>query len=68
MKSPLIKAAILHFEAEQARAEANLGVYLKNSTGVAEHADLVEEVIKLTRSIAESEECIKVLKNIKEKK
>ena len=68
MKNKLMKAAILHFEAEKSKEEANLEVYLKSSAGVAEHADIVGEVINLTKAIAESEECIKVLENTKEKK
>ena len=61
MADALIKAALLHFEAVKARAEANLDVYLDRSTGVGEHPDLVEEVIKLTKTITEADEAIKYL-------
>ena len=57
----LIKAALLHFEAIKARAEANLEVYLTRATGVGEHPDLVEEVVKLTKIITEADEAIKYL-------
>ena len=68
MKNKILKAALLHFQAEKAKAEANLEVYLKNSAGVAEHPGIVSEVIGLTKEIAEAEECVKILENYKEKK
>ena len=61
MGKGLIEAAILHFKAVKAKAEANLDIYLFGSVGVGEHPDLVEEVIKLTKQIAEAEESIKYL-------
>ena len=36
-------AALKHFEAIKARAEANLEIYLKKSVGIGEHPDVVEE-------------------------
>jgi uncharacterized protein (DUF342 family) len=54
-------AALKHFEAIKARAEANLEIYLKKSVGIGEHPDVVEEVIKLTKEIVEAEEAIKYL-------
>jgi len=51
----------MHFEAVKLRAEANLEVYFSNSVGVGEHKDLVQEVIELTKTIAEAEEAIKYL-------
>ena len=61
MGEALIKAALLHFEAIKVRAEANLEVYLTRATGVGEHPDLVEEVVKLTKIITEADEAIKYL-------
>jgi hypothetical protein len=57
----LLEAALLHFRAQKARAEANLEVYLSKPTGIGEHSDLVEEVTKLTKQITEAEEAIKYL-------
>ena len=57
-----IKAAALkHFEAVKARAEANLELYLERSVGIGEHPDVVEEAIKLTKEIVEAEEAIRYL-------
>lgn len=57
----LVKAALLHFKAVKARAEANLEVYLTGFAGVGEHPDIVEEVVKLTKTITEADEAIKYL-------
>ena len=61
MGEALIQAALLHFEAIKARADANLEVYLTRATGVGEHPDLVDEVVKLTKIITEADEAIKYL-------
>ena len=69
MKNKLLKAALLHFQAEKSKAEVNLDIYLKNSVGVGEHPDLVTEIVNLTKTIAEANECIAILlNNLKEKK
>lgn len=59
----LVNAALLHFEAVKARAEANLEVYLVGYAGVSQHPDIVEEVIKLTKTITEANEAIKYLES-----
>jgi len=61
MAQALMNAALLHFKAAKARAEANLDVYLSGSVGVGEHPDLVSEVIELTKTITEADEAIKFL-------
>ena len=61
MGQALMNAALLHFKAVKARAEANLDVYLSGSVGVGEHPDLVSEVIELTKTITEADEAIKFL-------
>lgn len=59
----LMSAALLHFRAAKARAEANLEVYLKGYAGVGEHPDIVAEVIELIKTITEADEAIKYLEN-----
>ena len=59
----LINASLLHFKAVKARAEANLNIYLTAVVGVGEHADLVKEVIELTKTITEADEAIKYLES-----
>ena len=59
----LIQAALLHYEAVKARAEANLSVYLTGYSGVGQHPDIVEEIIKLTKVITEADEAIRYLES-----
>ena len=59
----LLNATLLHFKAVKARAEANLNIYLAAVVGVGEHADLVKEIIELTKTITEADEAIKYLEN-----
>jgi hypothetical protein len=47
MKHRIVNAVVKHFQAEAARAEAELEVYLNNPCGIGEHPQIVEEVIKL---------------------
>ena len=67
-ENKLLKAALMHFKAEKTKGEANLEVYLKNPAGIGEHPDIVNEIVNLTKVIAEADECIKILKTIQEKK
>ena len=57
----LINAALLHFRAAKARAEANLEAYVYASAGVGKHPDLVQEIVELTKKITEADEAIKYL-------
>tara|TARA_Y100001973_G_C5180496_1_gene324592 strand:+ start:849 stop:1046 length:198 start_codon:yes stop_codon:yes gene_type:complete len=65
MENKLLKAALLHFEANKLKTEANLEIYLKNPVAIGEHPDLATEIINLIRSIAEADECIKIIKERK---
>lgn len=56
-----LKAALSHFEYESRKHRANLMVYLSNPAAVAEHPDVVGEVVKLTQLITESEDNIETL-------
>ena len=64
MKDELINAAIAQFQSQRLAARANLLVYFANPMGVGEHPDLVEEVVTLTKKIAEAEECIDILQGL----
>ena len=57
----LLEAALLHFRAAKAAAEANLEVYLNNPRGIGEHPDIVKEIVELTKAITEADEAIKFL-------
>jgi len=64
MKKQLLQSALMHFKSLKSRAEVNLEIYLKGSVGVGEHPDLVEEVVKLTKTITEADESIKYLEKV----
>lgn len=65
MKDELKQAAIARFQAQRMEARANLIIYFSNPMGIGEHSNLVEEVVSLTKQIAEAEECIAVLERIR---
>ncbi len=44
------------------KALANLENYLNNSAGIGEHPDVIEEMDKLIREIADAEGCLDVVK------
>lgn len=64
MKQPNLKtAAIAHFEAKRQEAYANLIIYLENPVGIGEHPNLLDEVVKLTKQLAEAEDCLKTFRS-----
>jgi methylaspartate ammonia-lyase len=63
MQPNLKTAAMAHFEAKRQAACANLRIYLENPVGIGEHSNLLEEVIKLTKQLAEAEDCLKCFRS-----
>lgn len=61
MREKLLGAALLHFQAKQSEAAANLEVYLSNPAGIGEHPNVVDEIISLTKQLAEASECVDIL-------
>lgn len=62
MKPTLRTAAMAHFEAQRQEAYASLQVFFTNPVGVAEHPNFLEEIVKLTKQLAEAEECLECLR------
>ena len=62
----ILDAAELQFLSQKATNEANLSVYLRSAVGVAEHTDIVDEVMRMIQKIAEAEESIKIVKKMKD--
>ena len=52
----IIQALRLQYEAEIAKAKANIQVYIENPAGIGEHPDIVEECMKLIKDIASARE------------
>lgn len=71
MKTNVIYDALkAQFEAQRQRALATLTIYFTNPVGIGEHPQHIDEMIELTRSLAEAEDCIQTLEEnfeIKEK-
>jgi len=61
MNRQIITAAISKFVAQREEAKAVLLTYVTNSVGVADHSNIVEEVVEWTKKLAEAEDCLNVL-------
>ena len=57
----LIQAAIDSYQAQRTEALAHLDLLFNDATMIGEHTDLTAEVKKWTMSLAEAEDCLKVL-------
>lgn len=51
------------FEAQKQKALATLTIYLTNPVGIGEHPQHIDEMMTLTRSLAEAQDCISTLEN-----
>ena len=61
MEQKLLQALSAHYNAKLQRAEANLFNYFKNSAGIGEHPDIVEEMIKQVDEIAAARDGLEIL-------
>ena len=57
----LLMAAIDSYQAQKTEALATLDILFNDATAIGEHTDLLTEVKKWTTSLAEAEDCLKVL-------
>ena len=57
----LIQAAMDFYQAQRTEALAHLDLLFNDATAIGEHTDLLTEVKKWTASLAEAEDCLKVL-------
>jgi methylaspartate ammonia-lyase len=57
----LYEAAKAQFVAQKKKAMAQLTVYLTNPVGIGEHPGLIDEMVKLTRDIADAQGCLDIL-------
>ena len=69
MYRTLLKAVEAQYVADNAKAQANLEIYLQNSAGVGEHSDIIAEMKDLIMNIHDADGAISILKeNYLEKK
>ena len=56
-----LRALKSRYNAQKDEAFATLEVYLSNSVGIGEHPQIVDEMDKLIKTIAEADGCLEVL-------
>ena len=59
-----VEALRLKNEAQKLEALATLEVYMKNSAGIGEHPQVIEEMDNLVKSVAEATDCLETLNEI----
>ena len=64
VQQSILQAVEAHFIAKKTRAIANINPYMTSPVGVAEHSDVVEEVIRLLSDIDQADGMIETLKRI----
>ncbi len=62
----MLEALKKRYEAQIAEAEVTLNIYLSNSVGIGEHPQHLEEIDKLLGKIAEAEDKLKVINNVRQ--
>ena len=60
-KNIIYDALKSQFEAQKQLALATLTIYLTNPVGIGEHPQHILEMMTLTRSLAEAEDCLSTL-------
>ena len=52
------------YQAQKLEAIATLEVYIKNAAGIGEHPQIIEEMDKLVRDVADADDCLETLDQI----
>jgi len=61
MKNLLYKALVTKYEAEKAEAIATLDIYFKNSVGIGEHPQQIEEMDTMVEKLANADDKLQSL-------
>mgnify|MGYP003145646483 FL=1 len=61
----MLEALKKRYEAQIAEAKVTLDIYLSNSVGIGEHPQHLDEIDKLLGNIAEAEDKLKVIENVR---
>ena len=61
----MLEALKKRYEAQIAEAKVTLKIYLSNSVGIGEHPQHLDEIDKLLGSIAEAEDKLKVIEDVR---
>ena len=65
MKQAILQALEDRYNAQISEADATINIYLKNSVGIGEHPQHIDEVDKQITKISEAEEKLKILQEYK---
>ena len=57
----MLEALKKRYEAQIAEAVATINIYTKNSVGIGEHPQHIEEIDKLIAKVAEAEDKLKII-------
>ena len=60
-KNIIYEALKSQFEAQKQKSLATLTIYLTNPVGIGEHPQHIDEMMTITKSLAEAEDCISTL-------
>lgn len=59
-----VQALRAKYQAQRLEAIATLEVYIKNAAGIGEHPQIIEEMDKLVRDVADADDCLAALDQI----
>ena len=62
----MLEALKKRYEAQIAESKVTLKIYLSNSVGIGEHPQHLDEIDKLLNTIAEAEDKLKVIENVRQ--
>lgn len=63
LQNNLCRAAMAHYKAKIEEAKAHLEILFNFSVGIGEHTNLLDEVKRWTKELAEAEECVATLED-----
>ena len=66
MKNAILDALEARYEAQIAEADATINIYLKNSVGIGEHPQHIDEIDKQFQKIADAQEKLQAIKDFRE--
>ena len=66
MESPILRAVLSHYIAQRDKTISELDIYINRPSGVGEHANVTNEVIRLFKELDESVSIIGTVKGVME--
>ena len=59
-----IKALRAKYQAQKLEALATLEVYMNNAAGIGQHPQVIEEMDKLVRLVADADDCLETINRV----